>query len=743
MSLLAICLVSAALFPGIAIANLPAKKAGTYTAPDRFIEKGNFEVFVLKGKTWVKAGVAAFDDFYREKTVGLGTLPANEKETRVRLVQRGGGAAHIDAALLDGNAPVAIQGTSDKNALRKISSREFDVIDAYGKTVELVFPGRAENGKLTLFARVEGVVNYGKPFRFPMTGSLKKGTGNDFYAYPVDSRRVGPGQSGRSMENRSPFLKEFCISGTGHPSDDLLGWVGNDDRNLFIRIDFIGDNTRDGDKDYTKIYVRTAGGVRQFKVSEAEKKWGRPGFTYTGKAPYQHKVYDFRIPFEAMGLPGKPGPGTPLQLAFEAYGTLSGSLLVISTSPDNSAVNVPVDNTISATFNQAVAQSSVDNTSFKVVRTSDSSPVGGTFSFSPDNSVVTFTPLASLDPLTNYTVTLPGDAISSQIGGFILPDDYVWSFTTAGTDNTVTLFFKDTPGIFGCAVAGSKGSWEDGVAAFGLILLPALVLAVRKRIRGAGRQTGGKLLVMVLVASLVLLAGKNVAAGPLGPPQPAAKPGHLSLGAGYFYSEDKWEPDVSSVQASGITVNWATDRVKQNSLFLRGEYGISKGCGVTVRAGVADRAAPQSFEDSYAFFGGVGAKGILYSNASFAIGPVVEFNLYGKNDSDIVFTQGGTTWRGRATIENSMDITAGIGLQANLGKALVYGGPLFAWTKADVAYVITNGPVNLNVSNGYNQKNLFGGFAGIRLPLIDRVQLEVEGQYRSEFSAGASLLYAF
>jgi len=258
------------LFPGIATANLPAKKADTYTAPDRFIEKGNFEVFVLMGKTWVKAGVAAFDDFYREKTVGIGALPANEKETRVRLVQRGGGAAHIDAALLDGNAPAAIQGTSDKNALRKISSREFDVIDAYGKTVELVFPSRAENGKLALFARVEGAVNYEKPFRFPMTGSLKKGTGNDFYAYPVDSRRVGPGQSGRSLENRPPFLKEFCISGTGHPSDDLLGWVGNDDRNLFIRIDFIGDNTRDGGREESRSRMRPECRMR----TPAQAGWG-------------------------------------------------------------------------------------------------------------------------------------------------------------------------------------------------------------------------------------------------------------------------------------------------------------------------------------------------------------------------------------------------------------------------------------------------------------------------------------
>ena len=744
MPLLAICLVSAALLPGIATANLPAKNPGAYTAPDRFVEKGNFEVSVLKGKIWVKAGVAAFDEFYREKTVDLGSLPANDKETRVRLVQRGGGAAHIDTALLDGKAPVAVQGIRDKDALRKISSREFDVVDAYGKTVELVFPRRAENGKLTLFARVEGVVNPGKPFRFPMPGSLKKGTGNDFYAYPIDSMRIGPGQSGRSMEKRPPFLKEFCISGTGHPSNDLLGWVGNDDGNLFVRIDFIGDNTRDGDKDYTKIYVRTAEGVREFKVSEAEKKWGRPGFAYTDKAPYQHKVYDFRIPFDAMGLSGKPGPGIPLLLAFEAYGTNGGSLLVLSTSPDNSAVSVPVDNTISATFNMAVDQSTVDDTSFEVVRTSDSSPVAGTFSFTPDNTVVTFTPSASLDPLTNYTVTLPYDYIYSQYGFYTLPlDGYVWNFTTAGTDNTVTLFFKDTPGIFGCAVAGSKGPWKDGFVAFGLILLPALVLAVRKRIRGAGRKTGGKLLVIFLASSLALLAAKNAVAGPLGPPQPAAKPGQLSLGAGYFYSEDKWEPDVSSVRASGVTVNWATDRVKQNSLFLRAEYGISQRCGVTVRAGAADRAAPQSFEDSYAFFGGVGAKGILYSNASFAIGPVVEFSLYGKNDSDIVFTQGGTTWRGRATIENSMDITAGIGLQATLGKALVYGGPMFAWTKADVTYVITNGPVTLNVSNDYNQKDLFGGFAGIRFPLIDRVQLEIEGQYRSEFSAGASFRYAF
>jgi hypothetical protein len=85
-------------------------------------------------------------------------------------------------------------------------------------------------------------------------------------------------------------------------------------------IDFTPDNTMDGDKDYATVYVKTEEGLKEFKVSVPETRWGKAEFSYTDKVPYQHKVYEFTIPIEELGI-DEIKKETELQLAFSAYGT--------------------------------------------------------------------------------------------------------------------------------------------------------------------------------------------------------------------------------------------------------------------------------------------------------------------------------------------------------------------------------------------------------------------------------------
>jgi hypothetical protein len=81
-----------------------------------------------------------------------------------------------------------------------------------------------------------------------------------------------------------PFFKVFSRAGSGHPSDYTYGWVRNDASNLYIATDFVPDNTIDGDKDYSSVFVNTPGGVKEFRASVPEQQWENPGFTYTAKA---------------------------------------------------------------------------------------------------------------------------------------------------------------------------------------------------------------------------------------------------------------------------------------------------------------------------------------------------------------------------------------------------------------------------------------------------------------------------
>ncbi len=720
--------------------------------PGKSVAQGEYIVSVWKDHGWVEAGRLPFDPWYRTRELDLAAFSPLGTPAQIRIEQRGGGAAHVDAIILGGVAPSKVTGSNEPLALRKLSRQDFDVADAFGKTLEVSFPA-GKSRRLSITARIVGTEVSKTPFQFPLKNMYKPMTADSAF-YPYRLKPTGPGRlaAGRALLRRVPFFKEFCRSGSGHPSGYAYGWVENDRDDLYVRIDFSGDNTRDGDADYTKVYVKTGSGVREFKQSEGSTRWGVPSFTYTDKVPYQHKVYDFTIPLKEIGLATAEGPGSTLLLAFAAYGTLAPGLGVVSTTPDNNAVGVPVDNAITVVFDRAIDNTTVDNSTF-IVQTGGTG-VPGTFSFPAANSVA-FTPSSPLADGTAYTVTLPGiTGIQADpgLGGGGLAADYVFSFTTAGS--SVHLFFFKEAG--GCAVAGSGGTLGDGIGTVAALLVPGIGLAVRRRFRrrakGAEKRRDDRktsrthsILFILFLAVPLLAAGSRIAqAGPFEAPAPAVKAGGFSLGVGYFHDETKWKPDTgSATTGTGVNVIWATGKVKQDSLFLKAAYGVAGKWEVDVRAGAANRRAPEDFKDRYNFFGGVAVRGLLYDTPSLGIGPVFQANYYTKSTDSVRFVDAGTTWSGTVTIENQWDASLGVAAQTTLGKFLLYAGPSLTISRADVKHNLSGGGQSIDVSNKYKEKSEFGGFAGLRVPLVDRLSLEVEGQFRDEFSAGGSLSYAF
>lgn len=277
---------------------------------------GIFEVYVLKGNRWEKVGTLSFNQLYSEQKLNIGGLKGNE--VRIKLVQKGGQAAHIDTALLGNTPPIEITGSEDKLSLRKLSKGDFDVLDATNKSIELVFKN-PESSTFSLVARVEGERVSTVPFMYPLSNiglsNLQKG---EFYTYTL-----------KQDKNWKLLFKEYSATGTGHPSNYTYAWIKNDDKNLYVRIDFTPDNTMDGDKDYAKVYVKTEQGIKEFKVSTVDTKYGRAYFTYTDKAPYQHKLYDFVIPLKELGTKSKE-----LKLAFAAYGTAAPQTFTVDTTAD-------------------------------------------------------------------------------------------------------------------------------------------------------------------------------------------------------------------------------------------------------------------------------------------------------------------------------------------------------------------------------------------------------------------------
>ena len=72
------------------------------------VVNGQYEVSVLKDGQWVAAGSLSFNRFVRTKELELSSLMTEDSAHLVRIVQEGGGAAHIDAVTLGGAAPVVV-----------------------------------------------------------------------------------------------------------------------------------------------------------------------------------------------------------------------------------------------------------------------------------------------------------------------------------------------------------------------------------------------------------------------------------------------------------------------------------------------------------------------------------------------------------------------------------------------------------------------------------------------------------
>ncbi|HAX94138.1 MAG TPA: hypothetical protein DCY25_09395 [Bacteroidales bacterium] len=312
--------VGLVLCPLLVFAAYPVSQYPYVPPIEKMQHNGEYGIYVLKEGKWQDAGKLNHDEFFRERTVDLSRYISGDNPIRIRIVQKGGESAHIDSVLLGDRPPIEVLGV--RQGLAKLSKQDFDVIDAYGKSLEVIFNNKSKNKTLKLTGRVEDI-NRGLPFQFPLKNLCQKIDANaQFYPYRLNSRIGSMKLDGQLNEvsHELPFFKEYSHAITGHPSNYTYGWVRNDQENLYVAIDFTADNTWDGEKDFAKVYVNTGSGVKEFKVSVPETTRGTPGFTYTNKVGYQHKVYEFRIPLKEIGKENVRG-NDEILLAFSAYGT--------------------------------------------------------------------------------------------------------------------------------------------------------------------------------------------------------------------------------------------------------------------------------------------------------------------------------------------------------------------------------------------------------------------------------------
>lgn len=129
--------------------------------------------------------------------------------------------------------------------------------------------------------------------------------------------------------------------------------------------------------------------------------------------------------------------------------------LVIATAPEDGAIDVPLNQVITATFNEKMNPSTITEASFTVG--ANDAFITGNVTYSDSTAV--FTPSSLLDENTEYTGTIK--TLAKDERGNALQEDYMWTFVNASIPEFSVVVSSD-PTIGGITIGG--GLFEQGAA---------------------------------------------------------------------------------------------------------------------------------------------------------------------------------------------------------------------------------------------------------------------------------------
>ena len=111
--------------------------------------EGEFLISVQRDGEWREAGKLTFNRFPSERSIDLAKFLSTGDSPKIRLTQKGGGTAHIDAVSLDGRAPQSVEGSGNPLALKKILDARFGCARCLKKQLNahLPYTAQAENFK--------------------------------------------------------------------------------------------------------------------------------------------------------------------------------------------------------------------------------------------------------------------------------------------------------------------------------------------------------------------------------------------------------------------------------------------------------------------------------------------------------------------------------------------------------------------------------------------------------------------
>lgn len=232
----------------------------------------------------------------------------------------------------------------------------------------------------------------------------------------------------------------------------------------------------------------------------------------------------------------------------------------------------------------------------------------------------------------------------------------------------------------------------------------------------------------------LLLAGAASAAGPFGPAGPPAAPEERGVGAGVFGVVATMEPDEGNFSAFELT---------RTLVYLEGfdtYLGIgAEGAGF-LRLGAADFDDGADFQGGFVPFGQVGIRDVWYAtyDRSFKVGTVLLGSYYGSYEETETFRTGFPV---TVKIKPQWDISLAVPVQwgGEMSRLLLFGGPFLTYGQARVGREIQGATETAT----YEEKDVAGLYAGLRVRIAGRFFIEGEAQFRGTVSGGLSACYVF
>ena len=291
---------------------------------DQDSNEGSFSAYVFKDGEWQLQWVLHFSDY---ETLQM-QLSNYTGQLKLRLVQEGHDAAYIDQVIVQKYGipylpTSAINIDNNTDVLTKILYPEYDVCNGWDSTLEIVWDNAPENAILVMRAVEEDI---GEGHGSPM-----------YYPWPYEHRTLshllvndgGIAVDGVLGESTEPDFSVFWQPYSPHPDGYTYGWIHCDNEFLYAAIEVTADNTPDTE-DWGALYIIVDGKQKEFRVSE-DQTWGVRGFQYTSSVPYEHRIYEFKIPLSSINA----AVGSEIHYIFGAYGTVVFAPLTFDTVPAN------------------------------------------------------------------------------------------------------------------------------------------------------------------------------------------------------------------------------------------------------------------------------------------------------------------------------------------------------------------------------------------------------------------------